>query len=70
MVGSRRNLQGPADVADGLALVEHLLGLSELADDLLGLVAGVLHGASPGPVWPVGKLSLGLDQFPCPVSTT
>ena len=34
VVGSRRNLQGLADLADGLALVEHLLGLPELADDL------------------------------------
>ena len=76
MVGSRRNLQGLADLADGLALVEHLFGLPELADDLYsygeafgyGLVAGVLNGASPGPVWPVGKLSLGLDQFPGPTS--
>jgi hypothetical protein len=33
-----------------------------------GLVAGVLHGASPSPVWPVGKLSLGLDQFSGPTS--
>jgi hypothetical protein len=31
-------------------------------------VAGVLHGAFPGPVWPVGKLSLGLDQFQWPTS--
>ena len=31
-------------------------------------MAGALHGASPGLVWPVGKLSLGLDQFPGPTS--
>jgi hypothetical protein len=37
---------------------------------LLGVVEDVLHGASPGPVWPVGKLSLGLDQFPGPTSTS
>jgi len=26
-------------------------------------VAFAFHGASPGQVWPIGKLSLGLDQF-------
>jgi hypothetical protein len=40
-----------------LALVEQLLGTAQLADDLLGVVAFAFHGASPGQVWPVGKLS-------------
>jgi hypothetical protein len=51
-----------------LALVEQLLGTAQLADDLLGVVAFAFHGASPGQVWPIGKLSLGLDQFPGPTS--
>jgi hypothetical protein len=28
---------------------------TELADDLLGVVAFVFHGASPGQVWPLGE---------------
>jgi hypothetical protein len=40
-----------------LALVEQLLGTAQLADDLLGVVAFAFHGASPGQVWPIGKLS-------------
>ena len=52
-----RHLKGPADVGNGLALVEELLSGAQLADDLLGSVALAFHGASPGQVWPVGRLS-------------
>ena len=40
-----------------LALVEQLLGTAQLADDLLGVVAFAFHGASPGQLLPIGKLS-------------
>lgn len=33
-----------------MALVKHLLGQPKLADDLLGLVAGALHGVFLGPL--------------------
>jgi hypothetical protein len=57
VVGGGRHLQGPADIGDGLALVEELLSSPQFADDLLGVVALAFHEASPGQVWPVGKLS-------------
>jgi len=47
----------PGFISDGLALVEELLSGAQLADDLLGCVALAFHGASPGQVWPLGKLS-------------
>ncbi len=50
-------LQGSADVGDGLALVEELLSGAQLADELFRGVALAFHAASPGQVWPVGKLS-------------
>ena len=37
--------------------VEQLFSSSQLADDLFGCVSLALHGASPGQVWPLGKLS-------------
>jgi hypothetical protein len=49
--------QGAADISDGLALGAELLSGTQLADDLLGSVAFAFHGASPGQVWPAGKLS-------------
>ena len=63
MIGGSRNLQGSADVGDALTLVKKLISRSQLADDLLGAVAFAFHGASPGQVWPIGKLSYGLVQF-------
>jgi hypothetical protein len=56
VVRGSRHLQGPADVGDALALVEELLSGAQLADDLLGGVTLAFHGASPGQVWPLGKL--------------
>ena len=57
VVGGSRYLQGSAYIGNCLALVEQLLGTAQLADDLLGVVAFAFHGASPGQVWPIGKLS-------------
>jgi len=42
---------------NALALIEELLSGAQLADYLPGSVALAFHGASPGQVWPVGKLS-------------
>ena len=69
MVGRLRHLDDAADVGDGLALGDELLGGPlllfekaspaekpfglQLADDLLCGVSGALHGGIPGPVWPV-----------------
>jgi hypothetical protein len=56
VVHRSRHLQGPADVKDGLTLVEELLSGAQLADDLFGRLAFTFHGASPRQVWPLGKL--------------
>jgi len=63
VIGRRRHLQGSEHIGNGLSLVQELVCRPQLADDLLGVVAFALHGASPGQVWPVGKLSSGLDQL-------
>jgi len=47
-----RHLDDAADVSDGLALDDQLLGSFQLADDLLRRVPGAFHGEVPGPVWP------------------
>jgi hypothetical protein len=52
VVSRLRHLDDAADVGDGLALGDQLLGGFELADDLLGCVPGAFHGRVPGPVWP------------------
>ena len=52
VVGRLRHLDDAADVGDGLALGDQLLGGLELADDLLSCVPGAFHGRVPGPVWP------------------
>ena len=57
MIGRYRHLQGSAHIGNGLALVQSLVCRPQLADDLLGGVALAFHGAYPGQVWPVGKLS-------------
>ena len=44
---------GAADVGDGLALGDQLLGRFELADDLLRRVPDAFHDEVPGPAWPV-----------------
>ena len=41
------HLQDPADVGDGLALSDQLLGGFELADGLLRCVPGAFHGRDP-----------------------
>jgi hypothetical protein len=61
---SGRHLKGPGDVGHGLALIEELLSGAQPSDDLLGSVTLAFHGASPRQVWPVGKLSQELVQFP------
>ena len=50
VVDGSRYLQGSAYICNCLALVEQLLGTAQLVDDLLGVVAFVFHGASPGQV--------------------
>ena len=52
VVGRLGDLNGAADVGDGLALGDQLLSGLELADDLLGCVADAFHGEVPIPVWP------------------
>jgi len=52
VVGRLRHFDDTADVDDGLALGDQLLGSFELADDLLRRVPGAFHGEVPGPVWP------------------
>jgi len=52
VVGRLRHLDDAADVDDGLALGDQLLGGLELADDLLRRVPGAFYGRVPGPVWP------------------
>jgi len=52
VVGRLRHLDDAADLDDGLALGDQLLGGLELADDLLRCVPGPYHGRIPGPVWP------------------
>ena len=48
VVGRLRHLDEAADVDDGLALGDQLLGGLELADDLLRRVPGAFHGRVPG----------------------
>ena len=57
VIGRGRHLKRSADVGDALALIEELHSGAQSGDDLLGSVALAFHGASPGQVWPVGKLS-------------
>lgn len=64
VAGRCRDLKGPADIGNALALVEELLSSAQLTDDLLGVVTLAFHRASPRPVWPAGKLSQGMVQFP------
>ena len=52
MVGGLCHLDDAADVCDGLALGDQLLGGLELGDDLLGCLPGAFHGPVTGPVWP------------------
>ena len=52
MVGRLRYLDDTADLDDGLALSDQLLGGLELADNLLRCVPGAFHSEVPGPVWP------------------
>jgi hypothetical protein len=52
VVGRLRHIDHAADVSDGLALGDQLLGRFELTDDLLGCVTGVFHVGVPGPAWP------------------
>ena len=57
VVGRCRHLQGSAEIGNVLALVEELLSSAQHSADLLGVIALAFHVASPGQVWPVGKLS-------------
>jgi len=50
--GRLGDLNGAADVGNGLALGDQLLSGFELADDLLSCVADSFHGGVPSPVWP------------------
>ena len=52
-----RHLQRTTNIRDALALVEQLFRSAQFADDLFGCAALALQGASPGQVWPLGKLS-------------
>lgn len=51
MIGRLRHLDDTADLDDGLALGDQLLGGLALADDLFRRVPGAFHGRVPGPVW-------------------
>jgi len=52
VVGLLRHFDDPADVGDGLALDDQLLGGFELADDPRDCVPGAFQGRVPGLVWP------------------
>ena len=52
-----RLVHGLVESANALSLMEQLINSSLFTDDLLGAVALAFHGASPGQVWPIGKLS-------------
>ena len=52
MVRGLRHLDNTADLDQGLALGDQLLGGLELADDSLRRVPGAFHGRVPGLVWP------------------
>jgi len=52
VIGGLRQLQCPADVDDDSALGDQLLGRFKITNDLLGSVAGSLHGGLPGSVRP------------------
>nr|WP_255440981.1 hypothetical protein [Synechococcus sp. HK01-R] len=52
VVGRLRHLDEAANLDDGLALGDQLLGGLELADDLLHRVPGPFHGEVPDPDWP------------------
>ena len=51
MVGRLGELNGAAEVGNGLALGDQLLSGFDLADDLLSSVADSFHGGVSGPVW-------------------
>jgi len=51
VVGRLRHFDDTAELDDGLALGDQLLGGFELADDLLRRAPGAFHGEVPGPVW-------------------
>jgi hypothetical protein len=61
-----RHLDDTADLVDGLALGDQLLGSFELADDLLGCVPGAFHGRVPGLVWPAEDTHSPWTGFPDP----
>ena len=65
MVGRLRHLEDSADVRDGLALGDQLLGGFELADDLIRCVPGAFHGGIPGTVWPVDESHSPWPSFRC-----
>ena len=46
LISRNRNLEGTANISEGLAMVEELLTDTQLAEDLLGCVTLALHGAS------------------------
>jgi hypothetical protein len=52
VIGRLRDLNGTANIGNGLALSDQLLSGLELADDLLGCVADSFHGEVPCAVWP------------------
>jgi hypothetical protein len=52
VVGGLGDLQDAAEIGNALAIGDQLIIRFQLADDLLGCVAGSFHGGVPGPVWP------------------
>lgn len=52
VISRLRHLDDAADLDDGLALGDQLLGGFQLADDLLRCVPGAFHGEVHSPVWP------------------
>jgi len=69
VVSRLRHFDDTADLNDGLALGDQLLGGLELADDLLRIVPGAFHGEVPGPVWPDEDSHSPWTAFPSPHNT-
>lgn len=57
-----RNLDGAANVENGLALGDQLVRSFDMANDLIGCVADSFHGGVPEPVRP-DEGSHTVDQF-------
>jgi hypothetical protein len=66
VVGRLRHFDDTANLEDGLALGDQLLGGLELVDDLLRRVPGLFHGEVHDPVWPDEESHSPWIDFRCP----